>query len=88
MSTGSVHHRLDSDRPAPRVLTQPADRPPSTNPQRDQALSVLWIDDEVRADDPLLELLTIEGVRTDVADSGAAGLAMAARNRYDASVLD
>lgn len=60
--------------------------PPSF--RSDQCLSVLWIDDEIETNDALLRLLAIGGARTDLAGSGAMGVAMARANRYDAILLD
>src|SRR5260221_1779192 len=51
-------------------------------------LSVLWIDDELDAEDAFLPLLAFKGVRIDVASSGHAGLAMARPGSYDEIMLD
>lgn len=50
--------------------------------------NILWIDDEVQADDALLRLLWLDGFQADCAESGAKGLALAATRAYDAIVLD
>lgn len=51
-------------------------------------VSILWIDDEVAADDPLVQLLRYRGFHSDVAHSALAGIAMSAQQRYDAVLLD
>jgi DNA-binding response OmpR family regulator len=49
---------------------------------------VLWVDDEVRADDPMVRLLELEGFSVDVIQTGAAGIASALTHRHAAIVLD
>lgn len=58
---------------------------PRTAAPRDA--EVLWIDDELRADDALVRLLAWEGFRVHLADSGTAGLAKP-HSKYDAIILD
>lgn len=50
--------------------------------------AVLWIDDEVQADDALLRLLAADGIQVDCAQCGADGLALTTIRVYDAIVLD
>jgi DNA-binding NtrC family response regulator len=49
---------------------------------------ILWIDDEVESGDALLRLCAFEGLRVDVARSGAEGLATARAHLYDTVVVD
>ena len=60
----------------------------STDPTLPARPSVLLIDDAVRAGDPLVRWLTLDGFAVELAASGAAGLALARSRLYDAIVLD
>jgi DNA-binding NtrC family response regulator len=51
-------------------------------------MSVLWIDDELDANDPIHRLLALEQFSIDIARTGAAGLAKASAGRYDAIIVD
>jgi FixJ family two-component response regulator/AraC-like DNA-binding protein len=52
------------------------------------AVPVLWIDDEIHPDDPIVHLLILQGFRVDCAVSGAAGIAKATSHQYAVVVLD
>jgi DNA-binding NtrC family response regulator len=58
----------------------------STGPRGE--LKLLWIDDECTREDPLAQLLELEGWSVDLARTGAEGLGMAERSTYDAIVVD
>jgi DNA-binding NtrC family response regulator len=49
---------------------------------------ILWIDDEVRPDDPVLHALRLDGICTDVAASGSDGLRRAQQHGYELILLD
>jgi DNA-binding response OmpR family regulator len=49
---------------------------------------ILWIDDEVNADDASVRLMTLEGFRVRCADSGTVGLKLALTDAYDGIILD
>lgn len=51
-------------------------------------LELLWIDDEVRSDDPLVLLLAQERISTEVAHTGRDGIRAATRRGFDAILLD
>lgn len=51
-------------------------------------LRVLWADDEIRPTDPEVLLLELEGFAVDCVDGGAAAVALARRQAYDAILLD
>jgi DNA-binding response OmpR family regulator/AraC-like DNA-binding protein len=64
---------------------------PTTHSQRTVGIDrrvVLWIDDEVMADDPLVRLLRFEGLQVSCAGTAAAGLAMAYRSPCHCILLD
>jgi len=79
----------DQRRPQARQgqLSSPGARP-STDARFGERPSVLLIDDAVRAGDPLVRLLTLDGFAVELAGSGATGLTLARSRSYDAIVLD
>jgi DNA-binding NtrC family response regulator len=51
-------------------------------------LRLLWIDDQLRQDDPTVRLLRAAGIIVEIAVTAAEGLAKAASRSYDAILLD
>ncbi len=50
--------------------------------------SLLWIDDEVESDDPIIQLLELEGFRVECAATGRCGMAKIGASSWDAILLD
>lgn len=70
----------------PKVDSNRTNRAPQKSPARH--LRILWIDDEIDLDNPLIRLLELDGFRFSVANSGAEGLRVARGDPFDVIVLD
>ena len=53
-----------------------------------QSKAILWIDDEIEPEDPIIRLLASDGFRFDVAGTAAEGESRATARHYDAIILD
>ena len=51
-------------------------------------MNILLVDDETELTEPLCKILSHEGYRIDVADSGDRGIELALKNNYDLLILD
>jgi DNA-binding response OmpR family regulator len=62
---------------------------PRENPARQICgATILWIDDKIHAHDPVMDVLRPEAIRVDVANTAAAGLALARTSGYHLIILD
>ena len=57
-------------------------------PEASVNVEVLWIDDEVRPDDPLLLIMRLDGISAEVVGTGRDGIRLATSRRFDAILLD
>ena len=80
LSAGS-HREPDGPGSGPRA-------PKNVHTNTAETKGILWIDDEIEPEDPLIQLLASHGFRVDVARTAAEGQSRAEAGRYDGIIID